>query len=249
MRPELRAAVQTYIGVELPEFHARRLRSLQHLKLDDVLRRKNPYLFRAKNLTTAGDLVRAIVDAFVSSREEGIFGTFLEGLARVACSASHGGAKSSAEGIDLEFLRDGVRYLVAVKSGPNWGNSQQIARLADNFRKAKRILGTNARKQPIECINGCCYGKENRDAGDYQKVCGQRFWELITGDDRFYIDIIEPIGDEARAQTPEIEAAYVATLNRFTKDFLDRFCLPNGAIDWEKIVRHNSQAVGTHKEE
>ena len=33
-------------------------------------------------------------------------------------------------GIDLEFDKDGVRYIVTIKSGPNWGNSSQIGKNA-----------------------------------------------------------------------------------------------------------------------
>lgn len=47
--------------------------------------------------------------------------------------------KSAAEGVDLEFNKDGKKYLVSIKSGPNWGNSSQIKKMIDNFNKAKNI--------------------------------------------------------------------------------------------------------------
>jgi hypothetical protein len=34
--------------------------------LASVLKRKNPYLFKAKNIELAGDLVKSVVDAFLS---------------------------------------------------------------------------------------------------------------------------------------------------------------------------------------
>jgi hypothetical protein len=53
-------------------FYKTRFDKLNSLKLKDVLKRKNPYLFKAKNIELAGDLVKGIVDAYLSSQEEGI---------------------------------------------------------------------------------------------------------------------------------------------------------------------------------
>jgi hypothetical protein len=85
-----------------------------------------------------------------------MFGGFLEGLAIHVNSIAYSGRKSSADGIDLEFERDGTYYIVAIKSGPNWGNSRQISKMRDDFNKAKRILRTNAARRNIEAVNGCC---------------------------------------------------------------------------------------------
>ena len=109
-----------------PEFHDKRIVKLRQLKLAQVLKRKNPYLFRAKAIVAAPDLVKHLLRAYLSSQEETIFGDFLEGLAIHICSQAYGGHKSTTEGVDLEFVRDGVRYIVDIKSGPNWGNASQI---------------------------------------------------------------------------------------------------------------------------
>src|SRR5215203_4829807 len=116
------AEVTAFVEANIGTFHAKRLESLQQLKLNAVLARKNPYLFRAKNILTAHDLVVTILDAHLSSQEETIFGEFLEQLAIYICAMVYGGAKSAGEGIDLEFERDESKYLVAIKSGPNWAN-------------------------------------------------------------------------------------------------------------------------------
>jgi site-specific DNA-methyltransferase (cytosine-N4-specific) len=49
-------------------FYENRLNNLNQLSLRSVLKRKNPYLFKAKNIGLAGELVNSIVDAFLSSR-------------------------------------------------------------------------------------------------------------------------------------------------------------------------------------
>ena len=151
-----------------------------------------------------------------------------------------GGKKSSAEGIDLEFDRDGIRWLVAIKSGPNWGNSSQINKMRDNFKKAARIARTGKSKLDVRAVNGCCYGRdETPDKGDFQKLCGQRFWEFISGSENLYIDIIEPLGHQAKHRNDEFDIAYAKVVNRFTESFILDFCV-GGAIDWPRLVKFNS---------
>jgi len=233
--------ITKFIEEHIPEFHRKRLESLSKLKLQKVLQRKNPYLYKAKFVTSAPELVKAILDAHLSSQEEGIFGGFLEGLAVFICQRSFSGSKSSAEGIDLEFERDGIRYIVSIKSGPNWGNSGQIKKMQQNFAKAKRILGTNTSARNIVAVNGCCYGQENvEDKGDYIKKCGQSFWSFISGDDELYTTIIEPLGHKAKERNEAFQNEYGKVINRFTAEFIKEFCQPDGTILWEKLVRFNS---------
>ena len=237
--------IKAYIEKNIPAFHQRRLESLVGLKLKEVLKRKNPYLFRAKNITTAADLVKGILDAHLSSQEETIFGGFLEGLAIFICSKVYGGHKSAAEGIDLEVEKGKVVYIVTIKSGPNWGNSGQIARMVDNFKKAKRILATNTTGNKVVAINGCCYGRETtQDKGDYLKLCGQNFWSFISGLENLYTDIIKPLGHTAKERNEEFDEEYGKVINLFTKQFIDEFCLPDGTIVWDKIVKLTSSADG-----
>ena len=190
MRPITQQEIIDYVEANIQGFHQRRVDSLQKLELIKILRRKNPYLFKAKNINTAQDFVKTILDVHLSSQEETIFGGFLEGLAIFLCSQVYGGQKSSGEGIDLEFERDNIRYIVSIKSGPNWGNSSQVAKLRDNFKKAKRILGTNVSSANVVAVNGCCYGKNRKpDKGDYLKLCGQKFWAFISGDDNLSVPV------------------------------------------------------------
>ncbi len=240
MRPLNLNDVVTFVEGNIGEFHARRAASLRALKLKDVLKRKNPYLFRAKNMQMAQDLVKSLLDAHLSSQEETIFGEFLEKLAIYVCSEVYGGKKSSAEGIDLEFENNGIYYLVSVKSGPNWGNSSQIKRMVDNFKKAQRILRTSRGQIAIQAVNGCCYGRERQpDKGDYLKLCGQDFWTFISGNDRLYVEIIEPLGHQAKKHNTAFQNEYSRIVNLFTQEFMQDFCV-NGLIDWEKLVKFNS---------
>lgn len=232
--------VAEFVEGNIGDFHRRRVENIQRINLTTILKRKNPYLFRAKNISTAQDLVKGLLDAHLSSQEEAIFGEFLERLAIFVCSRVFNGRKSAAEGIDLEFERNDTLYIVSIKSGPNWGNSSQVKRMVENFKKAKRILQTSGWKQNIQAVNGCCYGIDRQpNKGDYWKLCGQAFWEFISDNERLYLEIIEPLGYRAKERNEEFAQNYARVINLFTHQFIKDFC-EDGYINWEKLVKFNS---------
>ena len=102
--------VRKYVEDNIGDFHQKRIDKLGDLKLKDVLSKKNPYLFKAKNITTAQELIQGVVDAYISSSEEGIFGNWLEGLAIFINSQVYNGRKSGIPGVDLEFDKDNIIY-------------------------------------------------------------------------------------------------------------------------------------------
>lgn len=230
-----------YVAANIDTFHASRLERLNALQLDDLLSRKNPYLFKSKNIVTAPELVGAMLDAYLSSQEEELFGVFLEGLAIFVASETTGGQKSGITGIDLEFARDDARYIVSVKSGPNWGNSSQVKKMKDNFREASRVLRQGNRNLRVVAINGCCYGRDSMpDKGDYFKYCGQEFWDFIANDREFYTRIIEPLAHNAKQRNDDFRENYAQVVNRFCGEFIRDYCFSNGAINWPKLVALSS---------
>jgi len=233
--------VSQYVEDNISIFHVKRISSLDTLSLTKVLKRKNPYLFKAKYVLTAEQIVKGLIDAHISSNEETIFGDWLEGLAIFINSKVYGGKKSGIVGIDLEFDNGGKRYIVNIKSGPNWGNSSQIAKMISDFKTAKRTLRTSNSGLNIIAVNGCCYGRNaNPDKGDYFKYCGQTFWEFISGEPNLYIEIIEPLGHQAKQKNEEFVRSYSQMINKFTREFANKFCTRQGEIDWNKLVQYNS---------
>ncbi|MBM3162480.1 MAG: cytosolic protein [Chlorobi bacterium] len=233
--------VSTYVEENIGTFHRKRIASLDGLSLSKVLKRKNPYLFKAKYVLTAEQIVKGLVDAHISSNEETVFGHWLEGLAIFINGKVYGGWKSGIEGIDLEFDKEGQRFIVNIKSGPNWGNASQIKKMQSEFKTAAKTLRTSNSGLRVVAVNGCCYGKERyADKGDYFKYCGQRFWEFISGNPELYTEIIEPLGHKAKEKNDDFLQSYSQRINRFTLQFMQEYCNPDGVIDWKKLVEFNS---------
>ncbi len=240
MNPLCLDEVNAYANENIEGFHQRRIGLLEELKLNNLLK-KNPYLFKAKNTTTAGDLMTGLLDARLSSSEEKLFGNFLEDLAIFIASKTCKGHKSTAPGVDLEFENKGIHYIVSIKSGPNWGNSSQQSKLAEDLRKAVTRVKQSRHGANAQSVLGICYGKTRTSyLRGYLKVVGQNFWYLVSENKQLYTDIIEPIGYRAKEHNDAFYEEKAKVVNRFTREFIDRFCDDTGAIDWVKLVEFNS---------
>ena len=232
--------VREYVNENIVDFHQRKIKSLEELRLEKLLT-KNPYLFKAKNISTASELITDLLEAFLSSSEEKLFGDFLEGLAVFVAQKTCGGHKSTAPGVDLEFFNKNVHYVISVKSGTNWGNSSQQNKLEQDLKNAVVRVKQLKRGTNVQPVLGICYGKTKTSyVRGYLKVVGQNFWYLISENKALYTDIIEPIGHRAKEHNENFMRGRSRVINLFTKQFVDRFCDATGAIDWINLVEFNS---------
>ena len=213
--------------------------SLEKLKLDNVLLRKNPYLFRMKAIQDASEIVNSLLSAHVSSSEETIFGNaFFEPIATFAS----GGNKALAEGIDVMMETEDTIYAIAVKSGINVFNSSSRKKQEQNFNAAKKL--TDQIKKRYVPIIGYGYGKKHQSSKGipkiYLELAGQEFWTELTGDDTFYLKLVTYMHDAPEKYIQTFREAYTRALNRFVMKFTAEFCKKDGSIDWERLVEYNS---------
>lgn len=240
MKPLDMSEVRGYVNHHISIFHQRRARSIEELQLRKLLS-KNPYLFRAKNVLTASEMIDGLLGSFLSSSEEQLFGGFLEGLAVFVAQNTSGGHKSAAEGVDLEFENKGVYYVISIKSGPNWGNSSQQNQLQRSLQQAVTRLKQQFRSVSIQPVLGICYGKTRTSyLRGYLKVVGQNFWYLISENKELYTEIVEPIGYRAKEFNEGFHREKPQLVNRLNKEFLAEFCESSGAINWPKLVNYTS---------
>lgn len=240
--------IKNFVEKHICEFHDARIKKLEQIRLKELLKKKNPYLFKAKNMLTAGEFVTSILEANLSSSEEEIFGEFLEHLAVFVAAKTLDAKKSSTRGIDIEYQIGTTRYLLAVKSGLNWGNSSQWSALKEDYKAAKKVLHQSRSMGDIKCILGVCYGKAKTIAdkqGFITQICGQSFWHSISGKKDFYTEIIEPLGYKAKELNVAFKERKSEIINKFSGEFIEEFCDRSGKINWEKVVIYNSSNMTT----
>ena len=238
--------ITEYVEAHVDEFNLRRLAHLKSLDLRKLLRRKNPYLFQSLDPVGPRELIAHMMNAYLFSQEEAMFGEFLERLAIEMARLAYGGRKSGITGIDLELEKGDDRYIVSIKSGPNWGNSSQLAKMRTDFRNATRTIRRGNPTVNVVAVNGCCYGQTTAsyDKGDYLKLSGRAFWLFLTGDDSFYLRIVEPLGYLGYERNETFAEDRAVILRKFENEFVKDFCDPRtGRIDWNSLVRYNSDSA------
>lgn len=124
------------IAVALDSFYTNLIAKVDKININNIMKRKNPYLFRAKAMNSAAQIVDAILAAFVSSSEETIFGNvFFEPIATAAAQ----GQKALAEGVDIMVERENTIYAIAVKSGTSVFNADSKKKQEQNFMAAQKL--------------------------------------------------------------------------------------------------------------
>ena len=229
------AAAQA-VAESLTCFYDKLTQKLDTVDIYKVLKKKNIYLYRAKGVSSASEICESILSAFVSSSEETIFGNeFFEPLAIVLS----GGQKAMTEGADITVDKNGAIFTIAVKSGTSVFNSDSRKRQEQNFASAQR-RAQQARKAFVPVI-GYGYGVKRLRAGSiYQELAGQDFWYWLTGDEDFYIRIIDLMGTKPDEYADIFRGFYTRALNRMIRDFTVDFCDDRGDINWEKLIQYNS---------
>ena len=222
----------------LDNFYESLTEKLNSVNLNKVLKRKNPYLYRAKGINNATQVVDSILSAFVSSSEETIFGnTFFEPIAIIMS----GGQKAVTEGVDITVDKDNTIYSIAVKSGTSVFNADSRKRQEQNFQAAqKRAQQAHRAFMPIV---GYGYGIKKTSPQNerfYIELAGKDFWEWLTGDSCFYTKIIDYMGHKPDTFATTFEESYSKALNRMVRDFTLNYCKEDGSIDWAKLIAYNS---------
>ena len=234
-------AVISAIADALDTFYRSLIEKIDGLDIVKVMKRKNPYLYRAKAMENASEICESVLSAFVRSSEETIFGNcFFEPIA----IAASGGKKALAEGIDIIVYDDEHNTVraVAVKSGTSVFNADSKKRQEQNFIAASKLAHQS--KSRFEALIGYSYGKKKETGRGrpkiYRELAGKNFWKELTGDEEFYIKLIAYMGRMPEQYVANYKDSYNRAFNRLVREFSNDFCNDDGSINWEKLVEFNS---------
>lgn len=244
-------------------FQEKIVKAIEDTSLDTLLSRKNPFLFAAKRHVTAEGLAKSMLDAHLSSSEETVVGNFLEALAIKISQETYGGIKAEEgkyNSVDLIFERDGKKYVVSIKSGPDWGNSSQVKKMKEDFVKARELLREEGWEGEIICVNGCAYGQspehlrvdDNIPGSDYYKFSGQTFWEFVSGRPNEHEAVLIALTKVTDRTQDEFEArretAYKEKIKHLSAELKERYTAPNNPkyLDLMQILNTSSSRTDAH---
>ena len=235
--------LQVKVAELLNAFYAKRLSKLRDISIARICK-KNPYLFRAVGVGDASEIVENVLQAFLSSSEETIFGNdFFEPLALAACQTT-GGHKSGVKGIDIEVTAAGKHTAYAVKSATNAQNSDAQQKQNDQFVAMQRTLRTSGglAGKEFDAVIAYSYGRATGapQGTIYRRSAGQAFWEELTGDSEFYKKIIDAMDDLPDQHRATYTTERNRLKNRLVEEFSLNFLTAEKEIDWNKLVEFNS---------
>jgi hypothetical protein len=198
--------------------HVKNAKKLESIKEFNV----NPFLaIYLANFLTGNSNPNSIAKALVYPRVLGTsittsFGTHMQKFTSEVLSAY----SSTTSGIDIEFIDqvDGRKKYCQLKSGPNTINKDDVESISSHFKSVINLARTNGLSLSFDdMIVGVIYGENKELSSHYKRITsqyyypvyiGKEFWLRLTGDDHFYLDLIEAIGSVA------IEADYASELER-----------------------------------
>lgn len=246
---QLHAEVGRLLGI----LYAKRFAALDKLSLGRLLS-KNPYLYRALGIADSLEFIQQLMIAFVSSSDETIFGNdFIEPLAIFA--ATHGTASDgelrnvtvgAGAGQDIAIETANSYLAISVKSSKNIFNSQSAKGQGSEFQALQaRLKKLNKGFRPII---GYGYGrKTERKATPVEKLAGQVFWELLSGERDFYLRISHAMEQFAGQHGPAYQQAFATKHQQLLREFMLEYVQPSGVISWDKVVEFNSAQAKPRK--
>lgn len=238
--------LQDEIGRLLSVLYGKRFAALDKLGLAKLLN-KNPYLYRALGISDSSEFIMQLMVAFVSSSDETIFGNdFLEPLAIFSAKnagSSEEGYRSvtvgAGAGQDIAIETANSYLAISVKSSKNIFNSQSAKGQDSEFTALQaRLKKLNKVFRPII---GYGYGRKTmRKASNVEKLAGQVFWHLLTGEIDFYLRISKAMekfsGEHGQVYKTIFEKKHQQLLREFMIDYVDS----EGSIRWDHVVAFNS---------
>lgn len=234
--------LEDYVKDRLAIIYDLRMKNLRKLTLAQVLK-KNPYLFRAKGANDVPKFVEDILQAYLSSSEETVFGNrFFEPLAR-KLAEEKGGIKTGSTGTDLEFDTPNKHTVIAVKSAANSQNASAQNKQNSEFIKVNQTV--RAKGVAFDAIIGYCYGRVATEVPEgkiYRRIAGQKFWAELSGEEDFYLKILHAMKDYPVIHRAEYDAERAKLVNRLTQGIVLNFVNSEGEVDWDKLLRYNSGA-------
>lgn len=201
---------------------------LSNLKMRDIIKRKNPYLYRASGISTCEELVKRAFTEYTSTIGENYFGSFFESVARIVS----GGVKPASGGeIDLDIRRGNEAFLYTIKSGPGGYNSSIEAKARQDLAHAEQRLRQD--RVTTHKTMAYAYGRRRSSFKDgVEKLASKVFWAQLSGDSAFYIKFL----DVCAELMPLFEADTTAPYELLLNEAHELFC-EGDTIQWDKVMR------------
>ncbi len=169
----------------------------------------NPFLVKYLACFLEGDdSPRSIAKALILPRVLGTsINTSFGGKTQKMINTLFDGYGSVVSGIDIEFIDavDGRKKYCQVKAGPETINKDDVTTISDHFKAVRNLARVNNMNIGLDdLVIGVLYGQQSDLSANYKKLqnqypvmTGSDFWYHLTGEQDFYEQLTNAIGEIA----------------------------------------------------
>jgi hypothetical protein len=231
--------IQQYAKVRVERYGADFEKAICGITLHD-LAEVGFYDYKTAGSNTVGALVADLIKMHAHLIRDEFLSCFFQDIVTYVVEQVYDGEKSSVPGVDFEFRKKGVHYLVSVKPDLAWGSGRQRKKLVlDLFSASKTALNSDDVSR-IEAMLGICYGRQHKFyvAPGCLVAIGQEFWYLVYENYDLYTNVVEPAYQELHEKMLSVQKGGLT--NRLTFEFIGKFCNARGTIDWDRFSEFHS---------
>lgn len=173
------------------------------------------------------------------------FGDLMQRL----CVSILDASASSTQGMDLEFVdkTDNKKVIMQLKAGPNTINKDDIEPMIEKYKTAHRLLLRNyAGENMPKFALGITYGNLTNISYHFKRIAsttignqedmpiyiGKDFWYRLTGNEDFYIELINIFIEIF--QTENYEQQFESSIIKLAKNIEEEY-FTNGIFDPSKL--------------
>lgn len=162
------------------------------------------------------------------------FGSRIQKIAKLV-----GGRGTGVEGGDIFIERDGQRYYIQMKAGPNTPNKDLVSMI-------NKLLGSAIRRNSgSAALLGMTYGKRSQVSGIIQQYSqinwkiGSEFWDFIgePGIAREIYEILEEVNQQFQEEGKTFPELYNEKLNSLEQAIREHY--GEGSEMWQRLFNDN----------
>jgi hypothetical protein len=232
--------IDNYIRIKVVRsFYSKRIQRLDKLTPELLLKSRNPFLSAVTGVSDIGSWLDVNINTWSASSDETILGNLLDQLSMYISRLLWNAKTKKPIGADIDFIRNGCRYVIELKSGEHWGNSAQYKTLVDRFSS---IVAEHKSLYdiPIEPILGIYYGPSgcNKSYRGYTKICGPSFWEFLTESPDFHKHLLSRLSLVSSQTISKLKNKQEKTVSRILSGLGDY--TENNRLCLSRVLDYNS---------
>lgn len=235
------ANIEKFVLDHANEFCQCRTQDLQKLTLSQIAL-ENPYLLKlhGRCFFDASCLVKFWLHTTLLSNDNIHFDRFLENATISLLTKLFQWEKSLRVESIVYLETTQSLHVVYIKSRIS-SNVSLFIKDSINALQVEAQQLVNPKNKSVKPIIGVCWGPNKRmDVGNALVVCGQNFWSLIDNRRDLFKQVLTVFSRTTQKHSAIYNGQKAAILNNLTKEFIERFCDAEGAIDWSRLVEFNS---------